>query len=481
MKLFTLSKESFHIVSNCVQSRDFKEDLKERFERELKNKLSNIFLYSPKTFEEEKGVYATEGFFFLEFDGEMSVDELINNYFISDAFSGLTNIKKHLYDVAFISFYAEIFDVLSISTNLNAELKKVIAYLDAQDTDLDNWLEDDANDVFEAEVFSFEDFLSKEQKLVLSKICKQTFHRVLEVYKNKKLKELQSLIEEALKDSPVVLMDSFFMHFVEHQKELEEQIIYAKKLKEWQIFSGIGNHKSLSFKTAKDRAVVEKLKKWARLQPQNFAIFTQYYPMEADVMEDLEMDGLLEEFTVLNKSDVAPRIDDFLSSPLAQVGHLLSTLTGGKAIVLNIMLPNDNGEFGMATDTFFCDSYGRIDNEEKFLEGMSLAQDFSGSIVVRQTAPLKIQLAGESKDTYRLYGAFMQGMEFNGLDKESLKESYSYDAVTGAPLELPSGDYMMDWKSQKVSFKLDDFLKRNYIEETDDFIDPRHNFFKALL
>lgn len=476
MKPFTLSKESFHIVSNCVQSRDFKEDLKERLERELKNKLSNIFLYSPKTFEGEKGVYATEGRFFLEFDGEMSVDELINNYFISDAFSGLTNIKKYLYDVAFILFYAEIFDALSVSTSLNAELKKVITYLDKQDADLDNWLEDD-----DADVFSFEDYLSKEQRMVLSKICKLSFHQVLEGYKEKSMKELQPLFEDVIKDSPVVLMDSFFMHFIEHQKELEEQNIYAKKLKEWQLFSGISNHKGLSFKDAKDRAVVEKLKKWAKLQPQNFAIFTQYYPMEYDVMEDLEMEGLLEEFTVLNKNDVVPRIDDFLSSPLAQVGQLLSTLTGSKSIVLNIMLPDENGEFGMATDTFFCDAYGRIDNEEKFLVGMSLAQDFSGSVVVRQTTPLKFQLAGESKDAYRLYGAFVQGMEFNGLDKESLKESYSYDAETGAPLELPSGDYMMDWKPQKVSFKLDDFLKRHYIEETDDFIDPRHNFFKALL
>jgi len=405
-------------------------------------------LYAPKIWHEKQGVYNNLGNFTFVQDGDLLIDELINKFYLEDinshGFKDFINIEKYFYDLALEFFY----ELIRVNVNKSdvPELKKVVKSMQ-QDID--------SNAYDENYYFLLKYYFTKEQNKHFEKLCNKLFYEVLQSYNGKYLKEFKSEVEAKFKASPLILLDRFFMKFLEHQRQVALQSIYYKKLKDWQIFSGIGNPSDdvlIEEIKSWDVGVVKKLKSWARLQPENFTVFAIYYPMDALVVSRLDDEGLLVgvgDFAIC-KADAVRGFDDFKASSLAQVGQLLSTLTGDKSIVLNVSQPDEEGDHSELVNVF-CDAYGRFDDEARFLEGMFLAQEFEGSIVVRQAAALKIQVAGESKDTYRLYGAFIQEDAFNGLSKDVLKDSYSYSAATGNKLELAKGDYMMDWKKQVVN------------------------------
>jgi len=264
------------------------------------------------------------------------------------------------------------------------------------------------------------------------------------------------------------------MYFVEQERESIAQKIYAKKLKEWILYSGIRTDKTLTLKTKNDQELITKFKQWAKTQNNDFFVFSQYYPMDDDVRDILEHDNIIKPYEELTKKDVIPHVENFILSPLSQIGQLLTSLKGEKTITLTVLIPDENNEMFINSHIFKCDCYDRIDKEDVLLEGLFLALKFTGSIVIRQTTPLTIKTTEGQKETFRLFGAVIQENHIIGLTKEELKNSYSYDSRTGEPIEIEKGDYMMDWKTQNSSFDFEQFLNNHYFEETDDFLDPRN-------
>lgn len=157
---------------------------------------------------------------------------------------------------------------------------------------------------------------------------------------------------------------------------------------------------------------------------------------------------------LLELMDQENEMDEFETKVLEEYEQEVEGLMGVIAIIST--LKSITVSFDDASRTFEYDETGRLqggkEDERALKVGMGLAMDMGGSVLVRQTLPLKAQVSNDKgqlvwKNQERLFGFECGGGSWGGVSPSELKLAYNKDHQTGKPLPSDPSTSMGDAKT----------------------------------